>query len=122
MACSQRGGTVKITYDLHLHGIETLLEIGTYGSDKYHEQILLGGLHPYLGTCTDQQRPDIERGTFTIRRNILQIQLNRLQHYFCKKLHRNFSHHDAFGRVDHPLGIFLKPENPDLAIFAGKSL
>ena len=93
IACSQGRRTVIITHDLHLYRIKTLLEVGTNRAHKDHEHIFFGCLHANLGTRTYKQRPDVQGRAFAVRRNILQVEFNRLENNFGEKFYRYFSHH-----------------------------
>ena len=55
MACPQRCSTVIIPDDLHLHGGESLLEIGPDRSNENQEHKFLCRFYANLGAGADQQ-------------------------------------------------------------------
>jgi len=122
MSGTQRRRTICVAGDDHIHRLEPGLKIGTHGRYKDQKGVLLGRAHPHLGSGSDQQRTDIQRGTRLAGRNKTLIEFHRQANSFHKQLLIGRLHLDVLTRCFHTTSIGTNPEYPDLPIPAAKSL
>ena len=115
-ARAERRGAVVLADDDVVVRRKAAAEVGAYGRYENHEEILVGGVNAYLGSGTDEQRADVERGAAFVRRNEILVEFHNLLHHLLEAFRREFGHQYApAGRLQ-AFGVVLHAESADFAV------
>ena len=119
---SQRCGTIELA-DNHVRiGGKASLEVRPYRRDENHEEVFVGRMHAHLGSRTDKQRTDVQRGPALVWRDKTLVEPYHLLDHFFKTFRRQFGHQYAAARALQTLGILVHAEHAHLAVRTTVSL
>ena len=116
VACTVRGSAVIVT-DADRDRLHAVLEVGADRRAEETELIFVRRLDTDDRARGKEVRAQVEGTARLERRNPILVGCNNLIDSLEEHLLRDRRHHEAFGRIHHALGILVRTERHDLAIF-----